>query len=106
MRVAALYDVHGNLPALEAVLAEVPDDAVILVGGDVAMGPPGDSPMVVVGARGGRQVTAGPDCELPLRSFMNSWQRLARCESWLMTSSKNEAMSSRPAFLASRTYWP
>ena len=39
MRVAALYDVHGNLPALEAVLAEVPDDAVILVGGDVAMGP-------------------------------------------------------------------
>jgi len=39
MRVAALYDVHGNLPALEAVLAEVPGDAVILVGGDVAMGP-------------------------------------------------------------------
>jgi putative phosphoesterase len=39
MRVAALYDVHGNLPALEAVLAEVPDDAVILAGGDVAMGP-------------------------------------------------------------------
>jgi predicted phosphodiesterase len=39
MRVAALYDVHGNLPALEAVLAEVPDDATILVGGDVAFGP-------------------------------------------------------------------
>jgi len=39
VRVAALYDVHGNLPALEAVLAEVPDDAVILLGGDVAAGP-------------------------------------------------------------------
>jgi putative phosphoesterase len=39
MRVAALYDVHGNPPALEAVLAEVPDDAVILVGGDVTAGP-------------------------------------------------------------------
>lgn len=39
MRVAALYDVHGNLPALEAVLAEVPDDAAIVVGGDVAAGP-------------------------------------------------------------------
>jgi predicted phosphodiesterase len=39
MRVAALYDVHGNLPALEAVLAEVPEDAVVLVGGDVAAGP-------------------------------------------------------------------
>jgi len=25
--VAALYDIHGNLAALEAVLAEVPDDA-------------------------------------------------------------------------------
>ena len=39
MRVAALYDVHGNLPALEAVLAEVPDGAAIVVGGDVTAGP-------------------------------------------------------------------
>jgi predicted phosphodiesterase len=39
MRVAALYDVHGNLPALDAVLAEVPGDAAIVVGGDVAAGP-------------------------------------------------------------------
>ena len=38
-RVAALYDVHGNLPALEAVLAEVDADATVLVGGDVASGP-------------------------------------------------------------------
>ena len=38
MRVAALYDVHGNLPALDAVLADVPDDAAILVGGDIAAG--------------------------------------------------------------------
>ncbi|TML50560.1 MAG: metallophosphoesterase family protein, partial [Actinobacteria bacterium] len=39
MKVAALYDVHGNLPALEAVLAEVPEDAVIVSGGDVFSGP-------------------------------------------------------------------
>jgi predicted phosphodiesterase len=39
VRVAALYDIHGNLPALEAVLAEVDADAAILVGGDVASGP-------------------------------------------------------------------
>jgi len=38
VRVAALYDVHGNLPALEAVLDEV-DAHAILVGGDVASGP-------------------------------------------------------------------
>ena len=37
-RVAALYDIHGNLPALEAVLADVPADAVIVVGGDIASG--------------------------------------------------------------------
>src|SRR3954447_17584780 len=41
MRVAALYDVHGNLPALEAVLAELSHEEpdLILVGGDVAAGP-------------------------------------------------------------------
>jgi putative phosphoesterase len=41
VRVAALYDVHGNLPALEAVLAEVAleDPEVVLVGGDVSAGP-------------------------------------------------------------------
>ena len=39
MKVATLYDVHGHLPALEAVLADVPDDAAIVVGGDVAAGP-------------------------------------------------------------------
>jgi putative phosphoesterase len=41
MRVAALYDVHGNLPALEAVLAEVEreqPDAVVF-GGDIIAGP-------------------------------------------------------------------
>jgi 16S rRNA processing protein RimM len=39
LRVAALYDIHGNLPALDAVLAEVPDDAAIVVGGDSVAGP-------------------------------------------------------------------
>jgi putative phosphoesterase len=33
-----LYDVHGNLRALEAVLEEIPDDATIVVGGDVVAG--------------------------------------------------------------------
>jgi predicted phosphodiesterase len=39
MRVAALNDVHGNLPALTAVLAKVPDDALIVFGGDLVSGP-------------------------------------------------------------------
>jgi len=41
MRVAALYDIHGNLPALEAVLLDVRRRGVdqVLVGGDVLPGP-------------------------------------------------------------------
>ncbi|NUT54716.1 MAG: metallophosphoesterase family protein [Thermoleophilia bacterium] len=41
MRVAALHDVHGNLPALEAVLAELRSLDVdrIVCGGDVIAGP-------------------------------------------------------------------
>jgi putative phosphoesterase len=40
VRVAALYDVHGNVPALEAVLAELEGADVdrIVVGGDVVHG--------------------------------------------------------------------
>jgi putative phosphoesterase len=37
-RVATLYDVHGNLRALEAVLGDIPADATIVVGGDVCAG--------------------------------------------------------------------
>jgi predicted phosphodiesterase len=41
VRVAALYDVHGNAPALEAVLAEVDREGVdrIVFGGDIVAGP-------------------------------------------------------------------
>jgi len=41
MRVAALYDIHGNLPALEAVLESVRGAMIdhVLVGGDVVLGP-------------------------------------------------------------------
>jgi len=43
MRVAAIYDIHGNLPALEAVLQEIHQEKEkvdhIVVGGDVLPGP-------------------------------------------------------------------
>jgi len=41
MRVAALYDIHGNLPALEAVLEDITRAGVdrVVVGGDVVPGP-------------------------------------------------------------------
>lgn len=41
MKIAALYDIHGNLPALNAVLSELskinPD--LIVIGGDIVTGP-------------------------------------------------------------------
>lgn len=41
MRVAGLYDIHGNLPALEAVLQDIrqADVDLVVVGGDVIPGP-------------------------------------------------------------------
>jgi putative phosphoesterase len=41
MRVAAIYDIHANLPALEAVLDDIRNTGVdqIVVGGDVLPGP-------------------------------------------------------------------
>ena len=41
MRIAAIYDIHGNLPALEAVVADIHRERVdrIVVGGDVVPGP-------------------------------------------------------------------
>jgi putative phosphoesterase len=41
MKVAAIYDIHGNVPALEAVLKEIQRGSVdlLVVGGDVATGP-------------------------------------------------------------------
>ena len=39
MDVLALYDIHGNVDALEAVLADAEDPDVVLIGGDAVPGP-------------------------------------------------------------------
>ena len=39
MRVAALYDIHGNLPALDAALADLGDIDLVVIGGDFLWGP-------------------------------------------------------------------
>ncbi len=73
MRVAALYDIHGNLPALDAVLGDVAREQVdvIVIGGDVVAGPqPGETieRLVALGPRvrfvrgnGDREVVAAYD---------------------------------------------
>jgi predicted phosphodiesterase len=65
VRVAVLADIHGNLPALEAVLAE-PDvaaaDRVVLLG-DIALGPmPGES-LDLLASLGERAVWVHGNCE-------------------------------------------
>jgi putative phosphoesterase len=70
MRIAALYDIHGNLPALEAVLQEIRQAEVdlVVVGGDVFPGPMSleslmclldlDIPVQLIQGNGDREVLA------------------------------------------------
>ncbi|HCI82352.1 MAG TPA: phosphoesterase, partial [Ktedonobacter sp.] len=41
MKIAALYDIHGSLPALNAILKELEDvrPDLIVIGGDIVSGP-------------------------------------------------------------------
>jgi putative phosphoesterase len=87
MKVAALYDIHGNSPALEAVLTEVRRLGVdlIVVGGDVVPGPMpieccallreigiparfirGNGDRVVLAARAGGDISEVPDAFKPV----------------------------------------
>ena len=56
MRIAALYDIHGNLPALNAVLEELeevrPD--LVVVGGDMVSGPMPQQTLERLGQLGNR----------------------------------------------------
>ena len=56
MRIAALYDIHGNLPALNAVLEELeqvrPD--VVVIGGDMVSGPMPQQTLERLGQLGNR----------------------------------------------------
>jgi putative phosphoesterase len=77
MSVAALYDIHGNLPALEAVLEDIrrADVDQIVVGGDVVPGPMPretlaclldiDIPVQFIQGNGDRLVLAQMEGKLP-----------------------------------------
>jgi predicted phosphodiesterase len=66
MRIAALYDIHGNIPALDAVLADVERAGVDLVvwGGDVAAGPLPAETLERMRAVGGRCVMGNADRQM------------------------------------------
>jgi predicted phosphodiesterase len=65
MRVAVLADVHANLPALEAVLAEVDAadvDRIVLLG-DIALGPMPGETLDLLASMGDRVVWVHGNCE-------------------------------------------
>jgi predicted phosphodiesterase len=70
MRVAVLADVHANLPALEAVLAEVEQadvDRIVLLG-DIALGPLPAETLDLLDSLGERAVWVHGNCERELVS--------------------------------------
>ena len=115
MRIAALYDIHGNLPALEAVLADVKEAEAdtLLIGGDVVPGPMPSECLDLIAAQelptrfirgnGEADVVAVYDGEIPTRvpdAFRGviRWvaERLSRSQrdwlaSWPLTASLPES---------------
>ena len=98
MRVAAISDIHGNLPALEAVLAEIDREGVddIVVAGDTAHGPWPAEVVDLLVERGARCVRGNADREVIERSDrygpLAQWsadrlgeRRLSVVQSWPLT---------------------
>ena len=84
MRVAALYDVHGNLPALEAVLGDVDRLGVdeIVCGGDLVAGPLPSECLALLRERGARFLKGNADRFVLERSGEDAWayERLSEAE--------------------------
>jgi predicted phosphodiesterase len=100
VRVAALYDVHGNLPALEAVLVDVAAEGVatVVCGGDVVGGAfpaevldrlAGLPDVHFVRGNGDREVLDGTDeygIDWEVERARLGPERLATIRSWPLTS--------------------
>lgn len=79
-KIAALYDVHCNFPALNAVLAGVDTLGVdtMVVGGDVASGPMPVETLDALRARGAHFIRGNADRVLDLRSANDETEVCAR----------------------------
>jgi putative phosphoesterase len=98
MRVAALYDIHGNLPALEAVLEEVererPD--TIVFGGDMVSGPLPRQTLEAILALGDRAVFVLGNADRWFLDVYEGQQEVEPDDVWLI----EELDASRREFFA------
>lgn len=80
MKVAALFDVHGNLPALEAVLAEVERQNVdvVVFGGDLVWGPWPEETLRCAESLQGRARFLHGNCETLVQIGASEGHRWAR----------------------------
>jgi putative phosphoesterase len=82
MRVAALNDVHGNLPALEAVLAELEGERIdeIVAGGDLVLGPfPGEC-LALLRERDEQNAWCADQLDDEARAFVAAWPPTVSCD--------------------------
>jgi 3',5'-cyclic AMP phosphodiesterase CpdA len=95
MRVAAIYDIHGNLPALEAVLAEIDQAApdLIVMGGDVASGPMPKATLE-------RLMSLGEHARFLRLSRLKSGRFLETCQLFLVP-----AREARPSASRRQDFW-
>jgi len=106
---AALYDIHGNLPALNAVLAEVRSLGVetVVVGGDIVAGPmPVETLEVLRDRRGVMAIRGNADRELLDGSPAPRDERAERAWAWTAErlSSRHRAwLAGLPASLTIET---
>jgi putative phosphoesterase len=96
--VAALYDVHGNVPALEAVLAEVEREDVdtIVVGGDVAAGPFPRAALERLRGLGDRALFVRGNCDRELADGEEPHDEPTAWSKQQLSASEREFLSTRP----------
>ncbi|HUG48789.1 MAG TPA: metallophosphoesterase family protein [Candidatus Limnocylindria bacterium] len=102
MRIAVLSDIHGNLPALEAVLADLaPYDAVWQLGDVVGYGPQPDEVVARLAQEGALGVRGNHDSaalgELPTDAFNDDARRAVEWTGRRIGSATRDWLSALPS---------